>query len=156
MILLALIAILTGSYAVLAAIAPHMDDKRRGRISLALLFLFTGLGHFVNPEPMAAMLPAWVPGRVPVVYVTGLLEWAGAIGLLVPPYARLAGMCLLAFLVAVFPANVFAALHYVNMGGHEAGPAYLLVRGPFQLALMWWTYRFAVHAPIPQEELART
>ena len=46
------------------------------------------------------------------------------------------GLCLLAFLIAVFPANVFAAFNHVEMGGHEAGPAYLLVRAPFQLALM--------------------
>jgi uncharacterized membrane protein len=156
MILLALLAILTGSYAVLVVAAPKMDDKQRGRISLASLFLFTGLGHFVNPEPMAAMLPSWVPARVPIIYVTGLLEWAGAVGLLLPPYARAAGACLLAFLVAVFPANVFAALNHIAMGGHEAGPAYLLVRGPFQLALMWWTFHFAVRVPHVQEEPART
>jgi uncharacterized membrane protein len=154
MILLALIAILTGAYGVLAVMAPRMDDKKRGRISLALLFVFTGLGHFVNPEPMAAMLPPWVPSRVPLIYVTGLLEWAGAIGLMVPRYARIAGLCLVTFLIAVFPANVFAALHHVGMGGHEAGPAYLLVRGPFQVALMWWTYHFAVRTPIVQHEVA--
>jgi uncharacterized membrane protein len=156
MILLALIAILIGSYAVLAVIAPRMDGKRRGRISLALLFLFTGLGHFVNPDPMVAMLPPWVPARLTIIYITGLLEWTGAIGLIVPGYARLAGMGLLAFLAAVFPANVFAAMNYVEMGGHEAGPAYLLARGPFQLALMWWTYHFALRAPRSEEEPVRT
>jgi uncharacterized membrane protein len=154
MILLALIAILTGAYGVLVVMAPQMDDKQRGRISLALLFLFTGLGHFVNPEPMAAMLPPWVPSRVPLIYATGMLEWAGAIGLLVPRYARIAGLGLVAFLIAVFPANVFAALHHVGMGGHEAGPAYLLVRGPFQVALMWWTYHFAVRVPSVEQEPA--
>jgi uncharacterized membrane protein len=156
MILVALIAILTGSYAVLAVTAPRIDEKRRGRISLALLLLFTGLGHFVNPEPMAAMLPPSVPARLPIIYVTGLLEWAAAIGLVVPRYSRAAGLCLMAFLVAVFPANVFAALNSVAMGGHEAGPAYLLVRGPFQLGLVWWTYRFAVQAPTAVHEPART
>jgi uncharacterized membrane protein len=147
MILLALAAILTGAYGVLVVAVPHMDDRQRGRISLALLFLFTGLGHFVNPQPMAAMLPSWVPARVPLIYVTGLLEWAGAAGLLLPRYSRGAGLCLLAFLIAVFPANVFAALNHVEMGGHEAGPVYLLVRAPFQLALMWWTYHVAVREP---------
>jgi uncharacterized membrane protein len=155
MILLALIAILTGAYAVLVSTAPQMDDKQRGRISLALLLLFTGLGHFVNPEPMAAMVPPSVPARVPLIYVTGLLEWAGAIGLLVPRYARLSGICLLAFLIAVFPANVFAALNHVGMGGHEAGPAYLFVRGPFQVGLMWWTYHFAVRELKVAEQPAR-
>jgi uncharacterized membrane protein len=156
MILVALGAILSGSYAVLGVAAPRMDADRRGRISLALLFLFTGLGHFVNPQPMADMLPAWVPARVPIIYATGLLEWAGAAGLVVPRYSRVAGICLLAFLIAVFPANVFAALNHVAMGGHETGPAYLFVRGPFQLALMWWTYHFAVRSRALQQEPART
>jgi uncharacterized membrane protein len=156
MILFALTAILLGSYTVLSAVAPRMDRARRGRISLALFFAFTGLGHFVNPAPMAEMLPPWVPGRVPIIYVTGLFEWAGAAGLLVPRYARIAGICLLAFLVAVFPANVFAALNHVAMGGHEAGPVYLFVRGPFQLLLMWWTYHFAVRTAAVREEPART
>jgi uncharacterized membrane protein len=151
MILIALCAILIGSYALLGVTAPRMNDGRRGRISLALLFLFTGLGHFANPEPMAAMLPAWVPARVPIIYLTGLLEWAGAIGLLLPRYSRVAGACLLTFLVAVFPANVFAALNHVEMGGHELGPVYLLVRAPFQLVLMWWTYHFALRAQRVQD-----
>jgi uncharacterized membrane protein len=143
-ILVALLTILLGSYALLALISRRLPASRRGRISLALLFLVTGIGHFATPEPMAAMLPAWVPARLTVIYVTGLLEWAGAIGLLVPRYSRLAGICLLLFLAAVFPANVFAAINRVAMGGHEAGPMYLIVRGPFQLLLMWWTYHFAV------------
>ena len=155
MILLALTGILLGSYAVLS-IVPGVDRAQRGRISLALLFLFTGLGHFVNPEPMAAMLPPWVPARVPIIYLTGVLEWAGAIGLLVRRYSRVAGICLLAFLVAVFPANVFAALNNVNMGGHDAGPAYLLVRGPFQLLLMWWAYHFAIRRARVPHQPART
>ncbi len=155
MILLALTGILLGSYAVLA-ILPGVDRAQRGRISLALLFLFTGLGHFVNPEPMAAMLPSWVPARVPIIYLTGVLEWAGAIGLLVRRYSRAAGICLLAFLVAVFPANVFAAFNHVNMGGHDAGPAYLLVRAPFQLLLMWWAYHFAIRPAPVRHQPART
>jgi uncharacterized membrane protein len=156
MILFALSAILLGSYGALAVAAPRIDAKRRGRISLALLFLFTGLGHFVNPEPMAAMLPAWVPARVPLIYVTGLLEWAGAAGLLVPRYSRVAGICLLLFLVAVFPANVFAAVNRVAMGGHEAGPMYLFARAPFQLLLIWWTYYFAVRQPLEVRQPQRT
>ena len=151
MILVALVAILSGSYAVLGLAAPRMDRGRRGRISLALLFLFTGLGHFVNPEPMAAMLPDWVPARTAIIYLTGVLEWAGAVGLLFPRFSRVAGICLLAFLVAVFPANVFAAMNHVAMGGHELGPLYLLARGPFQLWLMWWTYHFAVRPPAMAE-----
>lgn len=149
MILIVLLTILLGSYAVLSALDRlrwmRTEPDTRGRVSLALLFLFTSLGHFPDAAGMAEMLPPWVPNRVAIVYVTGVLEMAGAIGLLVPRYSRLAGICLLLFLIAVFPANVYAALTRAPMGAHEAGPVYLLVRGPFQLLLVWWTYRFAVN-----------
>ena len=155
MILAALLTILLGSFGVLTALDRagwvRTGPDTRGRISLAVLFLFTSLGHFATTGDMAAMLPPWVPNRVAIVYVTGLLEMAGAVGLLVPRVSRLAGMCLLLFLIAVFPANVYAAFARAPMGGHEAGPMYLLVRGPFQLLLMWWTWHFAVRRPPAQE-----
>jgi uncharacterized membrane protein/predicted N-acetyltransferase YhbS len=109
------------------------------------MLLFTGMGHFIRTEPMAAMLPPAVPGRVPIVLATGILEWLAAVGLLVPVTRRLTGMCLMAFLVAVFPANVYAALAQTGLGDH--GPWYLLIRGPMQAFLILWTYLFAVRTP---------
>jgi len=149
MVLLALLAILLGSYAILSVAdrawaKGRLPAELRGRVSLSLLFLFTGMGHFVRSEPMAQMLPDWMPARFAFIYITGVLEWAGAVGLLTRGLARPAGVCLIAFLVLALPANVYAAVHRVQMGGHQAGPAYLLLRVPFQLLLIWWTYRFAV------------
>jgi uncharacterized membrane protein len=148
MILVVLLGILIGSYALLTILARlgrfvWLEPGPRGRASLALLLAFTGLGHFVKTDAMAAMLPAWVPLRVPLIHATGVLELAGAGGLLVPGLSRAAGWCIIAFLVAAFPANVYAALHRVEMGGHEAGPIYLAVRGPFQALLAWWAWWFA-------------
>lgn len=152
MVIAILLSILVGSYVLLT-----MADRRwakgritpefRGRVSLALLFVFTGLGHFIKTEQMAQMLPPWVPMRVGIVYATGVLEWAGAAGLLVPALSRLAGLCLVAFLVLVFPANIYAALNRVEMGGHGVGPIYLWVRIPLQLILIGWAYWFAVRKP---------
>ena len=149
MILFALFCVLVGSYALLTVVArvggvAWLDTQVRGRISLACLFVVTGLGHFVKPNEMAQMLPPSVPLRLELIYVTGVLELAGAVGLLLPAVSRVAGLCLMAFLVLVFPANVYAAVHQVAMGGHEAGPMYLLIRGPFQVLLVWWVYWFAV------------
>jgi uncharacterized membrane protein len=148
MLLILLTAILLGSFGLLTLIDRLLGGGRievglRGRIALAVLFLFTGLGHFLVTEPMAGMLPSWVPGRKAIVLVTGVLELAGAAGLLIPGFARLAGGALIVFLVLVFPANVFAALNRIDLGGHGAGPMYLLVRIPFQLLLIGWTYWFA-------------
>jgi uncharacterized membrane protein len=152
MTLLILLSILVGSFGLLTAAGKlthsgRIDMRRRGQISLALLFVFTGVGHFVQTEQMVEMLPGWVPNRTVIVWASGVFEWVLAAGLLIPRYARLAGVCAIAFLVLVFPGNVYAAMNRVEMGGHGAGPAYLLVRAPFQLLLIAWAYWFAVRRP---------
>jgi len=149
MIILVMLGILFVPYLVLTAVGAvwpglMLDPGLRGRISLALVFLFTASGHFVKTRSMSEMLPPWVPGRVPIIYVTGLLEITGAAGLLVSSTYRLSGTCLILFMLAVLPTNIYAALKRVDMGGHGQGPRYLLVRVPLQLVLMIWTYWFAV------------
>jgi uncharacterized membrane protein len=64
--------------------------------------------------------------------------------LLAPPSSRLLGVTTIGFLIAIFPANVYAALQRIPFGGHSAGPIYLLVRAPVQLLLILWTYWFVV------------
>jgi uncharacterized membrane protein len=112
----------------------------RARIGISLFFAFTALGHFVRAEEMSAMLPPAVPYRLPIVYVTGILELLGATVLWVPGLLRPTGTCLILMLVCFLPANIYSAIYRIDFGGHGAGPAYLLVRIPFQLFLMWWIY----------------
>ena len=75
-------------------------------IALAGLFLTSGAMHFVKPEPFEAMVPTRLPSRRALVYASGALEIACALGLFVPRTRRVAGLASAALLVAVFPANV--------------------------------------------------
>ncbi len=86
------------------------------------------------------MLPHSIPYRVGLIYITGLLELLGAIGVWIPSLMRITGICLILLLISILPANIYSALTYVDFGGHSAGPTYLMVRVPFQLFLIWWTY----------------
>jgi uncharacterized membrane protein len=86
------------------------------RIALAVAFAVMGTLHFVPKvaRGMRAMIPPPLrrPGwPVALVAITGVCELLGAAGLLVPwDGLRLAtGICLVVFLVAVFPANAYAA-----------------------------------------------
>ena len=95
--LLMLLLLLVGTYVALTAV--HLvwpgrlrSPALRGRISLAALFIVTGVSHFAMPAEMASLLPAFVPQRVALVYVTGVLELLGAIGLLIPGLERLASV----------------------------------------------------------------
>ncbi len=97
MTLLVLLAILFGTFVLLTAARNigslrGLDAGRRGQISLAILFLFTGLGHFVQTAQMAEMLPPAVPFKPLLVLLSGVFEWLLALGLLIPRYARTAGL----------------------------------------------------------------
>ena len=120
--------------------ALDIAPAARARVGLTLFFLFTGLGHFIRTEEMARMVPPPVPYRVGIIYVTGVLELLGAAGVWVPRLTRLTGLCLILMLAALLPANVYSAVNRVDFGGHAAGPAYLLIRVPFQIFVICWTY----------------
>jgi uncharacterized membrane protein len=93
------------------------------RIALAAVFAVMGVLHFVpaGARTMRAMIP--LPLRRPgwpaaLVAITGACEILGAVGLLVPwNGVRLAaGICLALFLIAVFPANAYAARDPARFG----------------------------------------
>lgn len=78
---------------------------------LVAMFLIAASGR-LHPKlraGLAAMVPPALPRPDLIVAATGVLEAAGAIGLLVPATHDLAALCLALLLVAVFPANVRAA-----------------------------------------------
>jgi uncharacterized membrane protein len=132
----------------LATVSPRNADFRAAAaIGLAMLFVFTGIGHFIQTGPMAQMLPPWVPARVPLVYLTGIFEFAIAIGFFMPAYRRLTGWVAAAALVLFFPANIYAAINHIPMGGHAWGPAYLLIRAPLQLIILLWIFWFVIKRP---------
>lgn len=93
------------------------------RGGLALVFVSMGVMHFL-PGPartMARLIPPGLRGtgllspRV-LVYFTGLCEIAGGIGMLVPAARGAAAAGLVLFLIAVFPANAYAAQHPDRFG----------------------------------------
>jgi len=145
MTLLFLLLLLVGPYLLITLAGRlssrfHVAPSKRARVGLSLFFIFTGSGHFIKTQEMAAMLPLSVPYRTELVYLTGILELLGAIAVWIPRLTRLTGFLLIVMLVGILPANIYAAINRVDFGGHEAGPVYLLVRIPFQLFVIWWTY----------------
>lgn len=90
-------------------------------IALAALFVGMGILHFVPSvaRGMSAIIPPAIKERVSgkaLVRLTGVCEIAGGIGLLVPALRPVAAIALIVFLVAVFPANAYAARHPERFG----------------------------------------
>ena len=80
-------------------------------IGLAAMFALTGVAHFVQPlrNDMIAIVPPRLPAPALLVTITGVLELLGAVGLLIPATRVAAAVCLFLLMVAMFPANVYAA-----------------------------------------------
>jgi len=80
-------------------------------VGLAAMFVLTGVAHFVDPlrRDMIAIVPPQLPAPGLLVTITGVLELAGAAGLLYPPTRVAAAVGLLVLLLVMFPANIYAS-----------------------------------------------
>lgn len=82
------------------------------RFGLAAMFTATGAAHFVGMrEELIAMVPPSLPAPELLVSVTGVLELLGAAGLVWRRTTRAAAIALGLMMIAMFPANVYAATH---------------------------------------------
>ncbi|HYH10674.1 MAG TPA: DoxX family membrane protein [Thermoanaerobaculia bacterium] len=104
-------------YAILT-IARVRDWRTRLRFALAVMLFVTASGHWGARRPdLMAMVPPQFPEPGLLVTLTGILEIAGAIGLLIPRTSRLAAALLAVLFVAMFPANVHAARQGLTIKG---------------------------------------
>ncbi|MEH6757369.1 MAG: DoxX family protein [Parasphingorhabdus sp.] len=117
--------------------------RRLFRLLLAIAYFIAGIAHIKSPGGFLAITPNWVPFPEQVIFLTGVAEIAGAIGLLIPPklvphirYA--AGIGLALYALCVFPANINHAIHNIAIGGQTASWAYHGPRLLFQPVFIWW------------------
>jgi uncharacterized membrane protein len=111
------------------ALASWQDSAR---YALVVMFIFTATAHFNKMKhDLARMIPPYFPRPLLIVYITGILELLGAVGLMLPAFHRLVGICLIALLVGMFIANVNAAQRSVTL--RDKPPTPLWLRAPMQI-----------------------
>jgi uncharacterized membrane protein len=119
-------------------VRPLRTWRASARGGIALMLLFTGAAHFApgtRADLVRMVPPAFgTPGLW--VTLTGIAEIAGAIGLLVPATRRLAGICLVLLMFALFPANIHAARESLEIAGRPATP--LPLRAAMQVLFVAW------------------
>lgn len=92
--------------------------------------------HFITDAELK-IIPPFLPWRRAALYITGIFEVLGGIGLLIPRFKRSAAWGLAALLVAIFPANVYHAVKNVQVGGFMNTRMYHVIRLPSQGILIW-------------------
>jgi len=109
---------------------------------VSLFFLLGGSGHFTRTEFFVSMVPPYVPMPREVVYLTGVLELAGAVAIWFPRWRLWAGNGLFALTIAVTPANIYMWANPELFP--DVSKALLFWRLPAQLVLLgliWWSTR---------------
>ncbi len=131
------------------SLAPASLDAPRITISIALialLFATSGVLHLIKPQPFVRIMPPWLPSALALVLISGVIEIAGAAGILVPVTRVAAGWGLIALLLAVFPANVQMLLNARAAHASALWMAGLVARLPLQVLLILWIYRATIRA----------
>ena len=103
------------------------------------IFFFAGVTHFTPlRHDFAKMIPPMFPAKMFLVYLTGVMEIAGAIMLAIPEYRLITSILMSLFLVAIFPANYYAAEKDIRFRGARqlSAGARGLVQVGFILALL--------------------
>lgn len=119
----------------------HVRTAARWMLAGAMVGI--GALHFAAPKPFVSIVPRVLPAPLELVYISGICEMLGGLGLLISPLRRAAGWGLIALYIAVFPANVNMAVNNIPVSGVHY-PRLLWARLPLQavfIAWAWWCSR---------------
>lgn len=64
----------------------------RSQILLAIFFTVAGILHFVFPDKYSGIMPPWLGWHRELVFISGVFEVAGGLGILFPRTRRAAGI----------------------------------------------------------------
>jgi uncharacterized membrane protein len=120
--------------------APPRSSAPRtlARWAFGVFLLAAGTAHLVVPEVFLAQVPPFLPARMAIVYVSGVIELAlGAALVALPDRRVVVGWVVAAFLVVIFPGNVSQAVTGAEAFGLES-PTARWVRLAFQPLLIVW------------------
>lgn len=106
------------------------------RLFLAALFLMAGIAHFRSPGPFVKIVPPMLPAPYVLVYVSGIFEILGGLGILLESTRSIAGWGLVFLLLAVFPANIYMATAGIKIGGFPSQAWMAWARLPLQFVLI--------------------
>ncbi len=114
--------------------------KKASLYIMAAIYVAAGINHFVHPAVYISIMPTWIGWHQWLVAVSGILEILFGLMLIPRSTQVIAAWCIIALLIAVFPANIQMMLNYWQQ--HKQGLWLTIVRLPLQLVLIWWAYGY--------------
>ena len=138
MIFSIVLGVSTLAAAAVQQVRHRFAPREAARIGLSVAMIVAGIAHWVRPLPFLQHAPPWVPAPEFLIFITGVAEVALGMALLTgQPWRWRAGRALAAYLLAVFPANIYVAVAGVDVDGQPDG-IYPWLRLPFQALFIAW------------------
>lgn len=106
------------------------------RYLLGLAFGLVGILHFTKERQFRSIVPEYLPLRKTAVLVTGVFEMFFGVMLLAKRPADCLKKGINAFLLAVFPANIYMARKQLPLGDKPVPKWALYLRLPLQFILI--------------------
>ena len=108
------------------------------RIAMSAFFAAGFVLHVLATDQLVAITPGWVPYPREVVLITGMIELAGAVALLVPRLRHATGIALAIYVIAVWPANFKHAFAHIVTPPIPDSWWYHAPRLALQPVIAWW------------------
>ena len=128
---------------------PASRSKCFFLLLLSIFFTYAGIDHLVSPDFYVSIMPPWIPAHLELVYLSGVFEVMGGVGVLIPRFRALAGAGMVALLVAVYPANLYMAFNPELFP--DIPVAALYVRLALQFVAFYWAYSVTRPDPLPAD-----
>jgi uncharacterized membrane protein len=124
-----------------ALVSTAGNHNMFSRSLLCALFVLAGVNHFRVPQTYMQIMPPALPAPLALVYISGLAEIIGGLGVMDSKTRPWAGVWLLLLLIAVFPANIYSIFSGLEIEGKRVPQWILWARLPFQPLMMWWVWK---------------
>jgi uncharacterized membrane protein len=119
-------------------------SKRIGLTVVFIWFFIGGLAHFLASDQEAKIIPPYIPWPNEVVFISGVFELLGALGLLWRVTRKFAGLGLFMLTIAVTPAHIYM----LQQAQQFPIPLWLLwLRLPLQVGLLYLIWSSTVQKP---------
>lgn len=106
------------------------------RILLGAGFTTAGVLHFTREQNFRKIVPAYLPFKKSIVYISGVMELVMGIYLMIKRPSDIAKQLINTFLLGVFPANIYMARKEIPLGDRQLSKSVLYGRLPLQFVLM--------------------
>ena len=103
---------------------------------LGIFFINVGVGHFIEPEWFEPIVPTILGNPTFWVLITGAMEIALGIGLIIPKTRKYSGLLMALFLIAVYWANLNMWINDVPLEGETFATIWHILRLIGQLLMI--------------------